>query len=172
MESHFGPIHCETSAHNKINKMAVYATVTCGMIRGHPGMLRSEGVYCADTNFCTGREKKRAGAYCLAKEKNALLGNRCAKLSKVSDSLFPIQGCNGRGLGEATQCRAWFWGQFDGLALSRETHAAQDNEPPAGWQRALLTDHSKPEHPGLLGNIRQTLQLQGILSPPPGTRTF
>lgn len=81
-ESHFRPIHCKKkkekkklSGHNKFNKMAVYAAVTCGMIRDHPGMLRLVGLYCVLTDFCMGRKETERGWILCGKKKNALLGN-------------------------------------------------------------------------------------------------
>lgn len=47
--------------------MAVFATVTCGMIRDHPGMLRLLGLYCA-SSFMYGAERHRRG-YNAAKRK-------------------------------------------------------------------------------------------------------
>lgn len=55
--------------------MAVYAAVTCGMIRDHPGMLRLVGLYCAFTDFCMGRKETERGWILCEKKKNALLGN-------------------------------------------------------------------------------------------------
>lgn len=63
------------SGHNKFNKMAVYAAVTCGMIRDHPGMLRLVGLYCVPTDFCMGRKESERGWILCGKKKNALLGN-------------------------------------------------------------------------------------------------
>ena len=135
MESHFGPIHCKTSVHNKINKMAVYATVMCGMIRDHPGMLRSEGLHCVNTNFCIGGERERG---CILFRKRKML---CwATLSKVSDSLFPIQGPHGAA--RRAGLSSMVLGPADSLTLCRETGWARGQWPPCWTAESIVLTHT------------------------------
>lgn len=78
---------------NKWNKTAVFATVTFGMIRDHPGMLRLLGFYCAST-FMYGAERHRRG-YNATKRKML-----CWASAGLSKSVGFI-GCHGQCLCEA-----------------------------------------------------------------------
>lgn len=94
------------SGHSKFNKMAVYAAVTCGMIRDHPGMLRLVGLYCARTDFCMGRKETERMDIMWGRRKMLCWATK----QKVSDSLFPIQ--SGAQPGGSALVTSWFWGQL------------------------------------------------------------